>query len=70
MRWMIFSWPAKSKCSLVVDGEGEMVGNYFTCRTGRKTFEWIVTGIYFDDAESLGALLLPVLERLSGYAAE
>lgn len=63
----LFSWPPESRCALLTLEDGTIVGNYFTCLVGTKTFEWVVSGMFFDDEEALDALLRPVLRRLRSY---
>jgi len=63
----LFNWGDASTCGLLTEEEGEISGTHFTCITGRLTFEWTVTGMYFDDAEGMANLLRPVLTRLRNY---
>jgi hypothetical protein len=63
----LLRWPDRSRCALIVDGSDVPWGNFFICRSGRNTFEWVVYGMYFDEAGSLEAVLRPILRRLRGY---
>lgn len=63
----LLSWGQQSKCALIVNEEGSVVGNYFACRKGKRTFALMLVGLYFDESESLREFLVPLLERLDKY---
>lgn len=57
-----------STFGLLVDEESkEPFGNFFRCRVGSRVVDLYTGGLYFDDAESVKALLDPVIERIRGY---
>jgi len=62
----LFRWGDASMCRQIRSG-GSLVGNFFLTRKGRRVFCFSITGVYFDDTETLRELLLPHLERLSSY---
>jgi hypothetical protein len=54
-----------SRLGVLVKG-GELLGNVFTVRDGRKTYFLLLTGLYFEDAEDWKKLVAPKLQQLSG----
>jgi hypothetical protein len=63
----LFSWGRKSDSALLIGEDGAVVGNYFACLKGQRSFRWIVVGLYWDEPGSLREVLEPVLERLEDY---
>ena len=59
-------WGDQSEC-LLLYSEGEPVGNFFIARKGKHIVTFLMTGIYFDDAESFRDLMMPVLDRIDRY---
>ncbi len=59
----LYSWGDESKSQLLTI-EGKPVGHFFVFRKGRRVFMAIFTGVYFDDASPLAALLTPKLEAM------
>jgi len=62
----IFSWGDQSKF-VIYTYEGNPVGNLFVTRKGKRVFCLQLTGIFFDDGEAFGELVVPKLEKLSAY---
>lgn len=50
-----------------LDYEGQRVGNLFLARQGRKTWFFVVSGFYIDDADTFATLVGPRLAYLEGY---
>ena len=63
----IFRWGDESTFS-ILSLDGEPFGNMFRTRQGNRVLFIIFSGIYTDDSESVGDLLLPVLNQLYTYA--
>lgn len=59
----LYSWGDESKSQLLTI-EGKPVGHFFVIRKGRRVFMAIFTGVYFDEASPLAALLTPKLEAM------
>ncbi len=59
----LFSWGDESKSQLLTI-DGKPVGHFFVIRKGKRVFMAIFTGVYFDDAAALSALLTPKLEAM------
>lgn len=47
--------------------ESNIVGNLFVCRSGKKIYSIIISGIYFSDPDLWAELLLPRLQYLKSY---
>lgn len=47
--------------------DGENVGNYFTVLEGGKVFSFLVSGVYFDDADTWREVVEPKLKNFSSY---
>jgi hypothetical protein len=63
----LLDWGDQSKFGLLY-GEGDtLVGNYFACRTGKRTFTLIITGVALDDSDELREFFLPILRRVKTY---
>ena len=58
-----FAWGDESKSQLLTI-DGKPVGHFFVIRKGKRVFMAIFTGVYFDDAQALSALLKPKLEAM------
>jgi hypothetical protein len=63
----LFSWGQRSQSSLLLGEGGAVVGNHFACVTGKKSFQWIVIGIFWDEPGTLREVLEPVLTRVDRY---
>ena len=63
----LFSWGKRSDCALLIREDGALVGNYFACLKSRRSFRWVVVGLYWDEPGSLREVLDPVLARLEAY---
>ncbi len=59
----LFAWGDESKSQLLTI-DGKPVGHFFVVRKGKRVFMAIFTGVYFDDASALSALLKPKLEAM------
>lgn len=59
----LFRWGDTSRFS-VLTTEGRPFGNVFVARRGRRVVYFLLSGVYFDDAESIDGLLSPYLEEL------
>ena len=59
----VFKYGDKSRFALLVD-EGEPYGNLFNMCDGKTAFFVLVSGIYFEDAESWQQIVGPVLKVL------
>ena len=64
----LYRFGSQSRCALVLLEDGTVIGNYFSCLVGKKAFEWMVTGVYFEEQGQLDELLGPVLDALRTYA--
>ena len=62
----LLQWGDQSSCT-ILKYEGTPVGNVLVARKGRKVFALTLSGVYFEDAGSFQALVLPSLERLETY---
>lgn len=47
--------------------DGNPIGNYFSTREGRKVYTLTISGMYIDDAELWGEMIMPKLKRFSEY---
>jgi hypothetical protein len=63
----LWGWGDKSRCALLKT-HGEIVGNFFMARKGRRYFALVITGVCFEDPPLIVQLLGPMLERLENYA--
>ncbi len=63
----LLRWGDDSKCALLYDDEGILVGNYFTCRSGKRLFSFVLIGLVMEERQALQDFLLPVLHRLKVY---
>lgn len=59
----LFKWGEQSKHKRLMM-EGKPVGHFFITRKDKRVFTTIFSGVYFDDAESLSALLTPRLAAM------
>jgi hypothetical protein len=59
----LFRWGDESRFG-VLRTEGKPFGNVFIAKRGKTVVYLLVTGIYFEDADNLSALLTPYLEKL------
>lgn len=62
----LFSWGDKSEFA-IMHFKGEPIGNCFAGRKGGKVFHVVFSGVYFDDAESIRELFIPVLNRVEAH---
>jgi hypothetical protein len=51
----------------VLKEDGRPVGNYFTTRVGKKSFSFLITGMYIDDVRFCREVLEPRLEAFKSY---
>ncbi len=65
----VFKWGDESRFGLLV-AEGLPFGNVFVAKKDKRVVYLLVSGIYFDDAESFSSFLTPYLERLDAYSVE
>ncbi|MBT4692209.1 MAG: hypothetical protein HOB73_02575 [Planctomycetaceae bacterium] len=63
----IFRWGDESTFA-ILSLDGEPFGNMFSTRKGNRVLFIIFSGIYTDDRELIGSLLLPILSQLHTYA--
>ena len=64
----LMRWGDQSKCALFyIEGRDEPAGNLFACRKGKRTFLLILSGTWFDDAETFREFLEPVLRKFDRY---
>lgn len=63
----LFSWGDESVFGLLLV-DGRPAGNYFVGRKGALAVVCMFSGIYFDEAESIAALLEPPLQRTEEFA--
>ena len=63
----LFSWGDESTFA-ILSVDGEPFGNMFSARKGSRAFFIVFSGIYTDDGEIAGELLLPALNQLHTYA--
>ena len=63
----LFRWGDSSRFAILEDEDGPY-GNIFVARHGKIVYEFWLSGIYFDDTESVTELLEPVLERARTYS--
>lgn len=63
----LFRWGDESRFGLLTT-EGQPFGNVFVAREGNRVVYFLISGLYFDDAEQITALLDPYLKRLRGYS--
>jgi hypothetical protein len=59
----LFTWGDASKFALLTS-DGVPFGNVFLARGGNKVVHLLLTGVYFDEAESIEMLLSPYLNSL------
>lgn len=59
----LFRWGDESRFG-ILRSRGRPFGNVFVARRGKTVVYLLVTGIYFEDGQSVSALLTPYLERL------
>lgn len=64
----LFSWGDQSRFGILTS-EGAPFGNVFVARKDSLVVYFILSGIYFDDPDEIGALLEPYLAKLQGYEA-
>ncbi|MDE0817524.1 MAG: hypothetical protein OSA92_07690 [Pirellulaceae bacterium] len=62
----LFSWGDESTFA-ILSIDGEPFGNMFSTRHGNLAFFIVFSGIYTDDREIAGELLLPALNQLHTY---
>jgi hypothetical protein len=62
----LWRWGDASRCMLLTN-EGEVVGNFFMARKGRRYFTLVIVGITFDEPEVIRQMLAPLLGRLESY---
>lgn len=62
----LLRWGDESRAYLL-QFEGNPIGNVFVARKGSRVFTLVVSGVYFDDPDAFGSLLLPKLEALERY---
>jgi hypothetical protein len=65
----LFSWGDESRFGLLL-ADGQPFGNVFVARKGKRVVYLLVSGIYFDEAESFSGFLSPYLEKLEVFAVE
>jgi predicted Zn finger-like uncharacterized protein len=63
----LWRWGDESRCVVLYNGNAK-VGNIFMARKGKRYFQLVISGIYFDDAESIRQLLQPFLDKLDSYS--
>lgn len=59
----LLKWGDESR-ALVLTAGGQPVGNVFLARKGRRVFFLTIAGVYFDDPEAFGELIVPKLEKM------
>jgi len=62
----LFSWGDESTFA-ILSIDGEPFGNMFSTRDGNRAFFIVFSGMYTDDGEIAGELLLPALNQLHTY---
>jgi len=60
----LFSWGDESEFSLWQTESGDVFGNYFSGRKGKKVVLIAISGIYFDESESIEELLKKTFEAV------
>ena len=65
----LFRWGDQSQCTLITI-DGRPVGNIFLARHGKRIFCVVLSGLAMEDSASLGQLLMPHLERITGDLPE
>lgn len=64
----LLSWGEESRCEILwLPEEKAAGGNLFACRMGKRTFLFVVGGVYFDEPDQFRQLLEPVLQRWETY---
>lgn len=63
----LFNYGDQSSFQLFHDEDGIPVGNILHCRKGRFTFQYVCTGVYFEDQQSWAEFILPELEKIDAY---
>ncbi|MGH9334495.1 MAG: hypothetical protein ACRD21_12175 [Vicinamibacteria bacterium] len=63
----LLRWGDESRFG-VLFADGQPFGNVFVAKKGKRVVYLIVSGIYFDDAETVSGFLVPYLEKLDAYA--
>lgn len=61
----LFRWGDQSQCKLITV-DGQTVGNIFLARSEKRIFCVVISGLAIEDRATLGQLLTPHLERLTG----
>lgn len=51
----------------ILQSDGKPIGNIFTTRKGKRVFVMILSGMYFEDAETFKELIEGRLEKFSAY---
>ena len=62
----LFEWGDRSRFT-ILKTDGQPFGNVFITRKGKHVFYVLISGVYFDDRESISDLLSEPLTRLSSY---
>ncbi len=55
--------------SLILNGDGDPVGNMAVLRAGKRLHGLMIVGVYFDDPATLESLLRPTIERSAALSA-
>lgn len=62
----LLEWGDESESSLLVRN-GKPLGNFFIARKGGRVFMLMTAGLYFDDPETMGEIVLPRLEAMERH---
>jgi hypothetical protein len=62
----LYQWGDESRMGLLL-ANGQPFGNVFVARKGKRVVYLLVSGVYFDDKESLTELLSPYMARLEAF---
>ena len=62
----LFRWGDQSRFGILKSNE-EPYGNMFVARNDKRVFFLVVSGVYFDDPDSIRELLMPVLDQVDNY---
>ena len=65
----LFSWGDKSEFSLFQTESGDIFGNHFSGRKGKRVVFITISGIYFDEAEAIEELLRKSFEAVESLPA-
>lgn len=65
----LFAWGEESTFG-VLQADGVPFGNVFIAKKGETVVYLLVSGLYFDDTETISELLSPLLQKLDQYTPE